>query len=63
MYLHVCQQKKKKHNLQVKNLLSLADYLRTQAWEAAAPHVALKDSSEEVRKEPGYTGSLGTKIR
>ena len=35
----------------------LADFLRTQAWEAVS-QVALRDCSKEVREKPGYTGVL-----
>ena len=39
----------------------LMDLLRTDAQEAAS-QIALRDCSEEVRKEPGYIGVFTTKI-
>ena len=38
----------------------LVGCLRTQVQETASPR-ALRDHSEEVRAEPGYTGVFATK--
>ena len=53
-FLIIMLTERKMHNLQVAHYVLFGKLLSTTAWEAAS-QTALRNCSEEVREEPGYT--------